>query len=306
MEDVSSPSTPVESTRNASGADDYTEEAIQVLENLEAVRKRPGMYIGGTDVSALHRLVYEVVDNAIDEAMAGYASQISVSLQADGSCRVSDDGRGIPVGPIKDDNPQLDGKPAVEVVLTVLHAGGKFGQAGSAYKVSGGLHGVGVSCVNFLSAYLEAEIIRDGQLYRIEFEGGRVSLPLHEVGPAHLAKQSGTTISFLPDPEIFEDSQFRYDTLAARLREMAFLNPGVTIRLTEMRDQDTQTPRTEVYHAENGLLAYIDHLMVGKTPVSEPIYIKKRTGRFCLRAGPAVFRWLQRNTAVFCQQYQQR
>ena len=259
-------------------ASSYTEDDIKVLEGLEAVRKRPGMYIGGTDVNALHHLVYEVVDNAIDEVMAGYASTISVVVGADGSCRVTDDGRGIPVGPIRDDKAEFDGRPAVEVVLTVLHAGGKFGQANSAYKVSGGLHGVGVSCVNFLSEYLEAEITRDGHRHRIDFEKGRVSTPLHEVGPPPPAGRSGTKITFRPDPEIFADTDFRYDTLAARLREMAFLNPGVAIHLTDERVETGAKPRSDVFHAENGLLAYVDHLMVGKSAVAPPVYLRKVDG----------------------------
>jgi DNA gyrase subunit B len=153
----------------------YGAEQIQVLEGLEAVRKRPGMYIGGTGINALHHLVYEVVDNSIDEAMAGHASFVTVTIQADGSCCVIDDGRGIPVEPMKHEDPTLNGRPAVEVVLTKLHAGGKFQQEGSAYKVSGGLHGVGVSCVNALSEYMDCEVFREGKIYSIGFERGRVT-----------------------------------------------------------------------------------------------------------------------------------
>ncbi len=255
----------------------YTEEQIQVLEGLEAVRKRPGMYIGGTGVNALHHLVYEVVDNSIDEAMAGFAKTISVTIQADGSCCVIDDGRGIPVGPIKDDNPQLDGRPAVEVVMTILHSGGKFGGEGSAYKVSGGLHGVGVSCVNALSEYLQCEIHRDGKIYLIEFERGRVTTPLTVVGPVPKAspRRTGTMVTFRPDPQIFPEIDFNYQTLVTRLRELAYLNPGVTIRLIDERVGADGKPKSDVFKAERGLPEYVEFLMTGKNAVSTPIYIRK-------------------------------
>ena len=270
--------TPVTDTLT-SAAGQYTEDQIQVLEGVEAVRKRPGMYIGGTDVNALHHMVYEVVDNSIDEAMAGFATTVDVTIHADGSCSVIDDGRGIPVGAIKDpENPDIDNKPAVEVVLTILHAGGKFGQEGSAYKVSGGLHGVGVSCVNFLSQYLETQVTRDGKVYRIEFAQGRLKTPLHEVGPAESNEATGTQITFQPDPEVFADTDFRYDVLAGRLREMAYLNPGVTIHLTDQRVAKSQPARHETFCADNGLIEYIEHLMVGKTAASEPFYTNKVDG----------------------------
>jgi hypothetical protein len=178
----------------------YSADQIKVLEGLEAVRKRPGMYIGGTGLNALHHLVYEVVDNSIDEAMAGHATIVNVTIQADGSCSVVDDGRGIPVDPMKHENPNLNGKPAIEVVLTKLHAGGKFGEEGSAYKVSGGLHGVGVSCVNALSEYLNCEVYRDGKIHTIEFERGKVVKPVHVVGPIPAGRQAhaGTTVTFRP------------------------------------------------------------------------------------------------------------
>jgi len=254
----------------------YGAEQIKVLEGLEAVRKRPGMYIGGTGVNALHHLVYEVVDNSIDEAMAGFATTVSVSIEADGSCRVSDDGRGIPVDPVVNDDPTLNGKSAIEVVMTRLHAGGKFQQEDSAYKVSGGLHGVGVSCVNALSEYLEAEVHREGKIHKIRFERGVVINPIHETGdiPAG-AKATGTIIEFKPDATIFEDCDFRFEILEGRLRELAFLNPGVTIRLTDERVGADGKPKSAVFHAETGLPEYIDHLMKGKTAVSSPIYIKK-------------------------------
>ncbi len=262
---------------NAAPNGGYTEEQIQVLEGLEAVRKRPGMYIGGTGLNALHHMVYEVVDNSIDEAMAGYAKTISVTIQADGSCCVIDDGRGIPVGPIKDDNPQLDGRPAVEVVMTVLHSGGKFGGEGSAYKVSGGLHGVGVSCVNALSEYLQCEIYRDGKIYLIEFERGRVTTPLTVLGdvPKNSPRRTGTMVTFRPDPQIFPETGFNYQTLATRLRELSYLNPGLTIRLIDERVGPDGRPKADVFKAENGLLEYAEHLMTGKNAVSSAIYIRK-------------------------------
>ncbi|MCC6660499.1 MAG: DNA gyrase subunit B [Phycisphaerales bacterium] len=268
---------PGEGATPAPGNGGYGEDQIKVLEGLEAVRKRPGMYIGGTGLSALHHLVYETVDNSVDEAMAGYATVISVTVHADGSVSVVDDGRGIPVGPIKDDNPALDGKPAVEIVMTILHSGGKFGGEGSAYKVSGGLHGVGVSCVNALSEYLECEIYRDGQVHEIEFSRGRVCEPLHVVGPVPpgSTRQTGTRVTFRPDTEIFPDTTFSYETLAARLRELAYLNPGVTIRLSDERVGPDGKPRAEVFKAVNGLVEYVEHLMGGKQAVTSPVYIRK-------------------------------
>jgi len=256
---------------------DYNAEQIQVLEGLEAVRLRPGMYIGGTGLTALHHLVYEVVDNSIDEAMAGHATIVSVSIQADGSCCVTDDGRGIPVDPHKNENPALDGKPAVEIVLTVLHSGGKFGADDSAYKVSGGLHGVGVSCVNALAEYLHVEIYRGGKVHSIEFERGRVTQPLTVVGPIPpgSTRKTGTSVTFRPDPEIFPDTSFVYETLETRLRELSFLNPGVTIRFSDERvGQDGKT-RSETFRAKDGLAEYVAHLMVGKNAVSAPVTIRR-------------------------------
>lgn len=253
----------------------YGADQIKVLEGLDAVRKRPGMYIGGTGVNALHHLVYEVVDNSIDEAMAGYATAITVSVEADGSCRVADDGRGIPVDPVKHEDPLLNGRPAVEVVMTKLHAGGKFQQEDSAYKVSGGLHGVGVSCVNALSEYLEVEVARDGMLHRMRFERGRVAEELRVVGPIPAgARPTGTVVEFRPDPEIFPDTDFRYETLENRMRELAFLNPGIFIRLTDERVGADGKPRSAAFKAENGLLEYVAHMMRGKTAVSSPVYIR--------------------------------
>ncbi len=255
----------------------YGSDQIKVLEGLEAVRKRPGMYIGGTGLGALHHLVYEVVDNSIDEAMAGFASFVSVSVLADGSVSVTDDGRGIPIDPVTNDDPTLDGKSAVEVVLTRLHAGGKFNEEGSAYKVSGGLHGVGVSCVNALSSLLEVEVWRDGKIHGITFERGVVTTDIHEIGPipAGATRSAGTQIVFKPDSQIFEDTTFDYQVLLNRLRELSFLNPGVTIKLTDERVGADGKPKHDSFKAENGLLEYVQHLMSGKTEVSSPVYITK-------------------------------
>jgi len=255
----------------------YGEEQIKVLEGLDAVRKRPGMYIGGTGLNALHHLVYETVDNSIDEAMAAFATTVAVSIQADGSCTVIDDGRGIPVGTMKHEDPALNGRPAVEVVMTRLHAGGKFGQEGSAYKVSGGLHGVGVSCVNALSEWLECEVWRDGKVYRIEFARGRVSKPLHVVGdvPPSSTRRTGTTVTFMPDHEIFPDTTFNYQTLANRLRELSYLNPGVSIRLSDERVGPDGKPRHDLFRAETGLVEYVEHLMAGRTAMCAPVHLRR-------------------------------
>ena len=240
----------------------YGEDQIKVLEGLEAVRLRPGMYIGGTDVRALHHMVWEVVDNSIDEAMANFADTVAVTIHADGSCSVLDNGRGIPLGPKKHENPAYDGKPAVEIVLTVLHAGGKFGDEGSAYKVSGGLHGVGVSCVNALSEWLECEVYRDGKIHKIAFERGKTSEQLHVVG--NLGTQgvlagakTGTKVTFMPDPEIFPDTTFDYTTFQTRLRELSYLNPGVTIRLRDERV------------GPDGKIAWIGHPMEMEEPLRQ-------------------------------------
>ncbi len=256
---------------------DYSADQIKVLEGLEAVRKRPGMYIGGTGNNALHHLVYEVVDNSIDEAMAGFASLVSVFIEADGSVRVVDDGRGVPIDPVTHDDPKLNGRPAVEIVMTKLHAGGKFGQEGSAYKVSGGLHGVGVSCVNALSERLEVEVYRNGQVYRMVFERGAVAEELEIVGPipSGSTRTTGTAIIFRPDTEIFPDVTFHYSILQNRLRELSFLNPGVVIRLSDERVGPDGKPRHETFQADDGLLEYVEHLLTGKSAVSSPVYVRK-------------------------------
>ncbi|CAN5796988.1 hypothetical protein BH11PLA1_BH11PLA1_13120 [soil metagenome] len=259
------------------GSATYGADQIQVLEGLEAVRKRPGMYIGGTGIGPLHHLIYEVVDNSIDEAMAGFASTVWVTIATDGSCSVVDDGRGIPVECKTDPNPAYDGKPAVEIAMTVLHAGGKFGAEGSAYKVSGGLHGVGVSCVNALSEWLEAEIYRAGNIHVIEFERGRTVKPLRIVGPipADSPFKTGTKVTFAPDPQIFADTTFDFPTLQNRLRELSFLNPGVTIKLTDERVGPDGLPRSETFRARDGLREYVQHLMHGRAAVSDLIAVRK-------------------------------
>ena len=258
----------------------YGAEQIKVLEGLEAVRKRPGMYIGGTGINALHHLVYETVDNSIDEAMAGYATTVHVAIEADGSVIVSDDGRGIPIDPVVNDDPTLNGKPAVEVVMTRLHAGGKFGEEGSAYKVSGGLHGVGVSCVNALSEFLVVEVYRDGQIHSMKFERGNVAKELHVVGPIpeNAWRKNGTTVIFKPDATIFPDVEFSYDTLTARMRELSYLNPGVTIKLSDERVGSDGKPRSDTFRAEVGLLEYVKHLMTGKNPLSSEVYLRRESG----------------------------
>jgi DNA gyrase subunit B len=255
----------------------YGADQIQVLEGLDAVRKRPGMYIGGTGLNALHHLVYEVVDNSIDEAMAGHASYVDVRIQPDGSCTVTDDGRGIPVDSMKHEDPNLNGKPAIEIVLTKLHAGGKFQQEGSAYKVSGGLHGVGVSCVNALSEYLDCEVYRDGKVHTIGFARGRVVKELALVGkiPSNSQRVRGTTVTFKPDPEIFPITSFEYETLANRLRELAFLNPGITLRFSDERVTSDGKTRSETFRAEKGLPEYVRHLMTGKQAVSDVVYFTR-------------------------------
>ena len=238
----------------------YDQGAIQVLEGLDPVRKRPGMYIGSTDERGLHHLVTEVVDNSIDEALAGYCDKIIVSIEKDGSCKVIDNGRRIPTGIIP-----KEGKSAVEVVLTKLHAGGKFG--GSGYKISGGLHGVGVSCVNALSEWLEATVYQNGKIYKQIFNRGIAQRPLQEVGTTD---RTGTTIQFYPDPEIFETLDFNYDTMKIRLRELAYLNRGLTIQLIDRREEPA---RDETFHYEGGIVQFVESLNKNKETVfPEVIY----------------------------------
>ena len=236
---------------------DYGAGQIQILEGLEAVRKRPGMYIGSTSLKGLHHLVYEVVDNSIDEALAGYCDKINVIIHKDNSITVVDNGRGIPV------DMHESGKPAIEVVLTVLHAGGKFG--GGGYKVSGGLHGVGVSVVNALSSYLEVQVKKDNKIHQIKFERGNTIQDLKIIGDT---QENGTMVTFRPDAEIFEDLVYSFDTLKHRLRELAFLNKGLTIILTDERFE-----KSETYYYEGGIKSFVEYLNKSKEVLQpQPIY----------------------------------
>ena len=235
---------------------EYSAKDITVLEGLEAVRKRPGMYIGSTGIGGLHHLVYEVVDNSVDEAMAGHASRIDVTLLPDGGCEVVDDGRGIPVDTT--DDPRMKGKSAAEVVLTVLHAGGKFG--GGGYKVSGGLHGVGISVVNALSRRVEVDIDLGGNRHSMEFaDGGKVVRSLTVTGKAP-RNRTGTTVRFWPDPTIFEDTTFRAQTLLERFQMMAFLNKGLEIRFQDKRP-DAVSSVTVSYKYAGCFVVFVSHLI---------------------------------------------
>ena len=245
---------------------EYGADQIQILEGLEAVRKRPGMYIGSTSIRGLHHLVYEIVDNSVDEALAGYCTEINVSIEKDNSITVIDNGRGIPVGINHKAN-----KPAVEVVFTVLHAGGKFG--GGGYKVSGGLHGVGASVVNALSEWLEVRIHKDGKLYQQRYERGKVMYPLKEIGTTD---HNGTEVRFLPDKEIFEETEFDYNTLRQRLREMAFLTKGIKIVL---RDNRLEEPKIRTFHYEGGIKEYVEYLNKSKENLyNDIIYCEGQRG----------------------------
>ncbi len=243
---------------------DYKASNIQVLEGLEAVRKRPAMYIGDTGQRGLHHLINEVVDNSIDEALAGYCDHIIVTINEDGSMTIQDNGRGIPV-----DTHEKLGIPAVEVVLTKLHAGGKFDK--DTYKVSGGLHGVGVSCVNALATNFRAEIHRDGEIHVMEFEQGKTTVPLSVKGKT---KETGTKISFTPDPTIFTQTvEFKFDIIAERMRELAFLNPEVTIELVDEREEDEELKK-EIYHYEGGVKDFVEFLDEHReSMLTTPIYI---------------------------------
>ena len=237
----------------------YDESSIKILEGLEAVRKRPGMYIGSTDKRGLHHLVWEIVDNAIDEAINGYGDYVKISLNKDGSVTVSDRGRGVPIGMHE------SGKSTPEVIYTVLHAGGKFSEAG--YKVSGGLHGVGASVVNALSKRMDVTIYRDGVISNIRFkDGGKLDVPLHTIGSTN---KTGTTVTFLPDEEIFKSTQFSFTTIAERMQESAFLLSGITIEVVDEVDS-----KDVKYHYENGLVSFIDYMNENKTPLHKVINFK--------------------------------
>ena len=251
-------------SKRASGGSDYTAASIQVLEGLEAVRRRPGMYIGSTDVRGLHHLVWEVVDNSIDEAMAGHATRIDVTIAPDGTVTVQDDGRGVPVGR------HATGKDALEVVHTVLHAGGKFG--GGGYKVSGGLHGVGVSVVNALSEWLRVETARDGSVWAQEYVRGKPTTPVTKVGPQ--GDRRGTRTIFRADHEMFESTDYSFETITQRLRESAYLNKGLWIRLT-----DERADRERSFYFEGGLVSFVRHLNRNKEVLhARPISVEKRDG----------------------------
>ncbi|MCK3972739.1 DNA topoisomerase IV subunit B [Streptococcus suis] len=245
----------------------YNDDAIQVLEGLDAVRKRPGMYIGSTDGNGLHHMVWEIVDNAVDEALSGFGDRIDVTINKDGSLSVSDRGRGMPVGM------HATGKPTVEVIFTVLHAGGKFGQGG--YKTSGGLHGVGSSVVNALSSWLEVEITRDGAVYKQRFEqGGKPVTTLEKIGTAPKSK-TGTKVTFMPDDTIFSTTDFKFNTIAERLKESAFLLKQVTMTLT-----DERTSEQEEYHYENGVQDFVSYLNEDKETLTPVLYFEGEDAGF--------------------------
>jgi DNA gyrase subunit B len=249
---------------------EYSASNIQVLEGLEAVRKRPAMYIGDVGVKGLHHLVWEVVDNSIDEALAGYCDTILVTINEDNSVTVADNGRGIPT-----DMHEKERRSALEVVMTVLHAGGKFDK--NTYKVSGGLHGVGVSCVNALSEHLHVTVFRDGKKYEQEYERGDPQYPVRVVGDSD---QRGTTVHFLPDKQIFQATVYNYDTVASRLRELSFLNPGIRIVLNDLREKDDKgEPRTDEFLSEGGLREFVDYIDATREKlIARPIYIENDRG----------------------------
>ena len=255
----------IEQETKAEQAAEYDASQIQVLDGLEAVRKRPGMYIGSTSSQGLHHLVWEIIDNGIDEALAGFATTIDITVEPDNSVTVVDDGRGIPV-----DIEKKTGKPALETVYTVLHAGGKFG--GGGYKVSGGLHGVGASVVNALSTHVEVEVTRGGKRYGISFKRGRVDKPMYVVGDAP-AGEHGTKVHFAPDPDIFTETTVYDDkVLVRRIRELAFLNKGLRLTFTDKR-ADTAEKKEFLY--EGGIRHYVEYLDEGhETLLPEPIYVE--------------------------------
>ena len=278
--------------KRARNASDYDAASIQVLEGLEAVRKRPGMYIGSTDARGLHHLVWEVVDNSIDEAMAGVATTIHVTIKSDGVVIVSDDGRGVPVGK------HSTGKDALEVVHTVLHAGGKFG--GGGYKVSGGLHGVGVSVVNALSSWMRVESARDGSIWAQEYVRGKPTGPVKKIGPQ--GSRRGTTTSFMADTEMFETTDYSFEIVSQRLRESAYLTKKVWITLIDERND-----RERSFYFEGGLQSFVRHLNRNKEVLhTRPIYVERREGGDGRRGRPPVQRLVHRERAGLRQQHQHR
>ena len=261
--------TPLNSNSKKNTPNSYSASNIQVLEGLEAVRKRPAMYIGDVGHKGLHHMVYEVVDNSIDEALAGYCDTIKVEIHEDNSITVIDNGRGIPT-----DIHEKEGRSALEVVMTVLHAGGKFDK--DTYKVSGGLHGVGVSCVNALSIELEATVYRDGQVFQQNFSKG---VPLHQVKVIGEADNTGTTVHFKPDPEIFNILEYKYETIAARLRELAYLNAGIRIFLKDLREMENGEYKSEEFFYEGGLIEFVRYLDKGREMlIPDPVYIDSEKG----------------------------
>jgi DNA gyrase subunit B len=262
-----------EKEKKVQGQGDYSAESIQVLEGLQAVRKRPAMYIGDTGIKGLHHLVYEVIDNSIDEAIVGHCDHIDVEINEDGSITITDNGRGIPTG-----IHEKEKRSALEVVMTVLHAGGKFDK--DSYKVSGGLHGVGVSCVNALSTKLEVKVMREGKLFRQEYERGKPVTGVDVIGES---SETGTIVTFYPDETIFQTTEFRFEILAARLRELSFLNKGIKLSIKDMRELvengNGGKPRFEEFHSERGLVEFVEYLDVNRESLIEkPIYVS--TDRF--------------------------
>lgn len=267
----------------------YDANSISVLEGLEAVRKRPGMYIGSVSTKGLNHLIYEIVDNSVDEHLAGHCSEIHVSLEKDGTAIISDNGRGIPVG-----INEKTGLPAVEVVFTMLHAGGKFGDGG--YKISGGLHGVGASVVNALSEWLEVTIKSEGKVYKQRYERGKVMAPLQETGTCR-KNDTGTTVQFLPDAEIFEKTYFKAEQIKSRLHETAYLNPSLTIHFQNKRFMEEET---RVFHEEEGIKAYVRTLNNGKEALHDVIYFKKESEGIEVEAAFQFVDEFQENIMGFC------
>ena len=267
----------------------YTGNSIEILEGLEPVRKRPGMYIGSVSSKGLNHLVYEIVDNAVDEHLAGYCSEISVTLEADGSCTVTDNGRGIPVG-----INEKTGRPAVEVVFTVLHAGGKFSEGN--YKIAGGLHGVGASVVNALSRWLEVDVKSDGKIYNQRYERGRVMYDLKVKGSCRKS-DTGSCIRFLPDHEIFDKIYFKADSIKRRLHETAYLNPSLTITFENRRFSEEEKV---IFHEPDGILSFIADLTAGKDPAAEAVYFKGRQDRIEVEGAFRFTNEFQENIMGFC------